>query len=216
MFNDTKSSAVADKPPNACARRCCAINNCPVVNDCDLLTGFSDFYLPISHFTPSMRGIPSSYRVHIWYGTTRMTGLQSGEGHMMINSVVWAQYINMTVFIVFYFCQFLRADVSAHPFYFQSHTLAFHFQLQHVIYLFLVGLLIRVTRPACYVVVLLLLLLLLLLLWCLFSCSVQCHLLSILCTFVIKQINNDDDDEDLQTDTVAIAYAAPMHCDGRQ
>jgi len=38
----------------------------------------------------------SSYRVHIWYGKTRMTGLQSGEGRMMIDSVVWAQYINVT------------------------------------------------------------------------------------------------------------------------
>jgi len=45
---------------------------------------------------PSMMGISSSYRVHIWYGKTRMAGLQSGEGRMMIDSVVWAQYINMT------------------------------------------------------------------------------------------------------------------------
>jgi len=41
-------------------------------------------------------GIPSSYRVHIWQGKTRMAGLQSGEGRMMIDSVVWAQYINVT------------------------------------------------------------------------------------------------------------------------
>jgi len=38
-------------------------------------------------------GILSSYRVHIWYGKTRMAGLQSGKGRMMIDAVVWAQYI---------------------------------------------------------------------------------------------------------------------------
>jgi len=37
-----------------------------------------------------------SYRVHIWYGKTRMDGLQSRKGRMMISSVVWAQYINVT------------------------------------------------------------------------------------------------------------------------
>jgi len=36
------------------------------------------------------------YRVHIWYGKARMAGLQSNEGRMMIDSVVWAQYINVT------------------------------------------------------------------------------------------------------------------------
>jgi len=39
---------------------------------------------------------PSSHRVHIWYGKTRMAGLQSAEGRMMIDSVAWAQYINTT------------------------------------------------------------------------------------------------------------------------
>jgi len=29
---------------------CCAVQNCPLVNDCDLLAGFSDFY----HVTPSI------------------------------------------------------------------------------------------------------------------------------------------------------------------
>jgi len=51
----------------------------------DLLACFSDFYLPLSHLTPSMKVIPSSYPVHIWYDNTRMAGLQSGEGHMMID-----------------------------------------------------------------------------------------------------------------------------------
>jgi len=38
----------------------------------------------------------SSYRVHTWQGKTRTAWLQSGEGRMMIDSVVWAQYINVT------------------------------------------------------------------------------------------------------------------------
>jgi len=43
-----------------------------------------------------MRGILSSYRVHILYRKTRMAGVQSGEGRTMIELVVWAQYINVT------------------------------------------------------------------------------------------------------------------------
>jgi len=66
------------------------------MNDCDLLAGFSDFSMPFSYLLPSMRRIPVSYRVYICYGKTRMAGLQSGEGRMMIDSVVWAQYINVT------------------------------------------------------------------------------------------------------------------------
>jgi len=46
--------------------------------------------------TLSMRGISSSCRVHIWYDRTRMAELQSCEGRMMIDSVVWVQYINVT------------------------------------------------------------------------------------------------------------------------
>jgi len=42
-----------------------------------------------------MRQIPSSYRVHILYGKTRMAGLQSRGSHMMIDSVFLAQYINV-------------------------------------------------------------------------------------------------------------------------
>jgi len=41
-------------------------------------------------------GIPYSYRVHIWYRKTRMARLQSDEGCMMIDLVIWAQYINVT------------------------------------------------------------------------------------------------------------------------
>jgi len=38
----------------------------------------------------------SSYQFHIWCGKTRMPRLQSGEGRLMIDSVVWPQYINAT------------------------------------------------------------------------------------------------------------------------
>jgi len=43
-----------------------------------------------------MRGLPTSYQVHIWYRKTRMAGLQYGEGRTMMDSVVWAQHINVT------------------------------------------------------------------------------------------------------------------------
>jgi len=52
--------------------------------------------LPTPHPTTSMREIPSSYWVHVWYGIARMAGLQSGEGSMTIDSVVWAQYTYVT------------------------------------------------------------------------------------------------------------------------
>jgi len=61
-----------------------------------LLAGFCDYGLSLTHLTSSMSGIPSSYRVHILCGKTRMAGLQSGEGRRMIDSVVWTQYINVT------------------------------------------------------------------------------------------------------------------------
>jgi len=73
-----------------------AINGCPLVNDRDFMDESFDFYLPLSHITLLRRGIPSSYRVHISEGKTRMAGRQSAKCHMMINSVVWAQYINVT------------------------------------------------------------------------------------------------------------------------
>jgi len=63
------------------------------VNDCDLSAGFSYFYLPIFHYT---RDMLLSYRVHIWYKKLGMARLQPGEGRMMIDSVIWAQYINLT------------------------------------------------------------------------------------------------------------------------
>jgi len=39
---------------------CCAARSCPLVNDCDLLAGFFDFYLSLAHLTPSVSGIPLS------------------------------------------------------------------------------------------------------------------------------------------------------------
>jgi len=36
---------------------------------------------------------PSSWRVLIWYEDTTAAVLQYGEGRMMIDSVVWVQYI---------------------------------------------------------------------------------------------------------------------------
>jgi len=47
-------------------------------------------------FDAPSEGILSSYRDHIWCGKTRMAGLQSVESRMMIDSVVLAQYINVT------------------------------------------------------------------------------------------------------------------------
>jgi len=57
-----------------------------------LLVVFSDIFLPFFHLTPSMRKVSSSYRVHIWYGKTRMAGLQSGEARTLHGDrlrVVW-------------------------------------------------------------------------------------------------------------------------------
>jgi len=48
------------------------------------------------HFTLVMTGIPSSYRVHVWYGKAQVAVRQSGKGHMMTVTVVRAQYINVT------------------------------------------------------------------------------------------------------------------------
>jgi len=73
--------AVTDKPPDAAALWWMIAIYWP-----DFAT-----YLPLSHVTPS---IPN--RVHIWSGKTRMAGLQSGEDRMMIDSVVWARYVNVT------------------------------------------------------------------------------------------------------------------------
>jgi len=39
---------MADKPPDACTRPRCAVKSCPLMNEYDLLAGFSDFYLLLS------------------------------------------------------------------------------------------------------------------------------------------------------------------------
>jgi len=64
-----------------------AVKSCPQVSDSKIFARFPNFYLSLSHLTPSMNGIPSSYRVHIWYGKTRMAGLESADE---------AQYIDVT------------------------------------------------------------------------------------------------------------------------
>jgi len=59
------------------------------VNTCYLLAGFFDFFLPLHNLMLSVRGILSSYQGSYLMGETKMAGLQSDEGHMMIESVVW-------------------------------------------------------------------------------------------------------------------------------
>jgi len=82
----TTRSSIADKPPNA---------SCPLAND--WIIGRIFRLLPTSlPFDALNEGVPLSYQVHIWYRKTRMAGLRPGEGRMMIDSVVWAQQINVT------------------------------------------------------------------------------------------------------------------------
>jgi len=73
--------STCNKLPIAFARQCCAVKTCCLMNDCNVVARFSD--LPtLSHLMSSMRGIPLSYRVHIWYEKTRVAGLQSQSfGH---------------------------------------------------------------------------------------------------------------------------------------
>jgi len=82
----TRTSAVADMPPDSCT------NVFARGRHSALRITYSQ------HLTPLMMEIPLSYRVHIefGYGKTRMAGLQPGEGRVMIDSVIWAQYINVT------------------------------------------------------------------------------------------------------------------------
>jgi len=74
---------------------CYAAKSCPLVNDCEVLAGFSDFYLPLL-FYAFIEEIPLSYPIRICCGKTRMAGLQSGKCRIMIDSVVWAQCFNAT------------------------------------------------------------------------------------------------------------------------
>jgi len=92
----TRSSAVVDMPPESVCTfltsgfigrifQLAVIHQTAAVDS--TLAVFSDICLPLSYLTASIRGIPSSYRVHIWYGKTRMAGLQSGKNRMTIDSV---------------------------------------------------------------------------------------------------------------------------------
>jgi len=104
---ETKRSwAVAHKPLDICACRCCAVKFCPLVNDQFIgwilwlanihqrtaldstLAWFSDFYLPVSHLTSSLKGIPSSYQVHLSYNLVKVAWWST--------QVIWEQYINVT------------------------------------------------------------------------------------------------------------------------
>jgi len=60
-----------------------------------ILVVFSDIYLP-SPVLRLKRGDPLELSVHIWHITTGMAGLQSGKGRMIIDSIVWTQYNNVT------------------------------------------------------------------------------------------------------------------------
>jgi len=62
------------------------------VNDYDLLAGFSDFCLSLYIGRPQSLELSGSYLA--W--ETKVAKLRSGKGHMIIDSVVWAQYINVT------------------------------------------------------------------------------------------------------------------------
>jgi len=57
---------------------------------------FPTFTYPSPIWRPQWKGCPRA--IGFIFGTTktRMAGLQSGEARMMIESVVWAQYINVT------------------------------------------------------------------------------------------------------------------------
>jgi len=54
------------EPLDIACNRCDIARRCPVVNVCDYLAGFFHFCLAVSHVMPC---IPSSYRVHIWFGS---------------------------------------------------------------------------------------------------------------------------------------------------
>jgi len=66
---------------------CC--QSCPLVNDCDLLAGFFDFYPPSPIWR---RGFPRAIGFIFGTGNTRMACLQSGERRMMLfghNTSTW-------------------------------------------------------------------------------------------------------------------------------
>jgi len=100
-YGEQKPAAIADKPPDACVCRCSMLCCQKLPSDkwhnwLQFIGRIFRLLLTPLPFDASVTGIPSSCWVHIWYGKTRMPGLQSGKGRMMIDSVVWAQYINVT------------------------------------------------------------------------------------------------------------------------
>jgi len=84
----TRASAIADKPPDACARH--AVLTKAAFWWMTAIT--ARIFQRLS--TPLL--FDARYRVQIWHVKTRMVGLQSGKGRMMIDSVVWAQHINQS------------------------------------------------------------------------------------------------------------------------
>jgi len=98
-LSNTRSSAIADKPPDACACRSSMLC-CKELPSSEWLQFIYLFFStstdPFPIWCPQW-GDPFELSGSCRCGKTRMTGLQSGEGRMMIDSVVWAQYINMTV-----------------------------------------------------------------------------------------------------------------------
>jgi len=93
----TRSSAVADKPPNDCCISYYVLPSGEVNEDhLDFTSpeGSSDVHVifPALHayaipFVALTEGISQSYRVHIWYGKTRVTGLQPVEVRATIDSL---------------------------------------------------------------------------------------------------------------------------------
>jgi len=54
------------------------------------------FSAPLSHLTPPMGWIPLSYLIQIWHRKTRVHGLQSGAGYIMLALAILIQYVNVT------------------------------------------------------------------------------------------------------------------------
>ena len=54
------------------------------------------FSAPLSHLTPPMGWILLSYLIQIWHRKTRVHGLQSGAGYIMLDLAILIQYVNVT------------------------------------------------------------------------------------------------------------------------
>jgi len=95
LKRETSFSAIADKPPDVCARHAVLSRAARWWMAAIFWPDFPTFISSLPFGSPN-EGDPSSYQVHIWHEKTRMAGLQSGEGRMLIDSVVWAQCIYVT------------------------------------------------------------------------------------------------------------------------